>query len=227
MSELQRALLRELVIADEGLSADLAALESLAAGTAAVREHADALLDLFGSAERERQRLGSELTEAEAEAAERAQTLAEAERELAVEERKGDEERLAAARRFLVRARDASSVATKRVEASRANADAFEELLSAAALEVPEVETAAAEIARSLQGRPRVAEEASTVPVAGLPGVVEWATVARAALFVARTAVAAEREALIRQANELGSVILGRSLYAASPAMVAASVSRA
>ena len=82
-------------------------------------------------------------------------------------------------------------------------------------------------VAESLRGRPRLAEAAGHAPGPGLVGVIEWASGARAALFVARTAVATEREALIRQANELGSVILGEPLYAASPMVVAATVESA
>jgi hypothetical protein len=51
--------------------------------------------------------------------------------------------------------------------------------------------------------------------------------VARASLFVARGQVAAEREAVIRQANELGAVALGEPLTSASAAVVTRRVERA
>ncbi|MDQ3857803.1 MAG: hypothetical protein M3327_05050, partial [Actinomycetota bacterium] len=54
-----------------------------------------------------------------------------------------------------------------------------------------------------------------------LADVARWATEARAALFVARGRLAAEREALIRQANELGTVVLGEPLASQSAALVA------
>ena len=227
MSDLQLALLRELVAADASLAADLAELESLADETAAVRERADALAALLAGADAERGRLATEVEQAERDLAERVETLKDAESELAIAESKGDDERLAAARRFVVRARDSQRVANRRVEAARAEAHAFADRVRAAEHEVPEIETRAAVVAESLRGRPRLAEAAGHGPGPGLVGVIEWASGARAALFVARTAVATEREALIRQANELGSVILGEPLYAASPIVVAATVESA
>ena len=44
---------------------------------------------------------------------------------------------------------------------------------------------------------------------------------ARAALLVARSSLASQRDAVIRQANELGSLVLGEPLAARSPADVA------
>jgi hypothetical protein len=49
-------------------------------------------------------------------------------------------------------------------------------------------------------------------PDAGTAGVAEWGTRARAALLVARSQVSAERDAVLRQANELGAAVLGEAL---------------
>ena len=136
-------------------------------------------------------------------------------------EAEADAERAAAARRAHVRAGDALHVAERRAAAAAESLAAFEERVAAAGREAPEVEREAAVIAESLRGRPRVADEAGRVPRAGLDGVVEWTATARAALFVARTAAATEREAVIRQANELGSAILGEPLVASSTTVVA------
>ena len=51
--------------------------------------------------------------------------------------------------------------------------------------------------------------------------MLEWAGRARAALFVARGGLAAERDAVVRQANELGALVLGEPLTAGGPASVA------
>lgn len=226
MSEGQLALLRELASADEVLAGDLGQLESLAARTAAVRERAGALLDLFGGADAKRVRLGRELALAEADVAERKRVLEAAGAELAGATEKADPERMAAAKRFETRARDALAVARRRLDSLRAEREEFEERVRAAEQEAPEVEASAASLAETLSGRPRLAEEAGRQPADGLPGVIEWAGSARAALFVARTAVGTEREALIRQANELGSAMLGEPLSAVSPAVVLAAVER-
>lgn len=61
----------------------------------------------------------------------------------------------------------------------------------------------------------------------GLDGVAEWSSGARAALLVARGTVATEREGVLRQANELGSALLGESLATSSAAIVARRVADA
>ena len=59
-----------------------------------------------------------------------------------------------------------------------------------------------------------------------LADVAEWAGTARAALFVARASLTADREALIRQANELAAVVLGEGVLAGGAAEVARRVRR-
>ena len=217
-------LLRELVAADEERAATLAEIDWLISETAAVRERADGLAALIAAAPSERARLDGEVSAAEHEVHVRAQALEDAEAELAAAETKGDEERLAAARRLVVRARDALSVAEKRAAASRSEATELDERLARAGREIPEVEGRAAVLAGELGCRPRLAKEAGLEPGPGLGGVVEWSTRARAALAVARSTLAAERDAVIREANELGSVVLGEALVASSAALVAKQV---
>ncbi|MDQ3891244.1 MAG: hypothetical protein M3312_11945, partial [Actinomycetota bacterium] len=69
--------------------------------------------------------------------------------------------------------------------------------------------------------RPQLAEHGGAAPGPGLAGVSTWATSARAALFVARGGLVSEREAVIRQANELGALVLGEPLTSATPSLVA------
>jgi chromosome segregation ATPase len=221
------ALLRELVRADEAHRATLAELDELARRTAAVRKRADGLAAFLAAAPEERERVEKALEQAEGEIEERRAALAAAEAELAAAEAREDEERLAAARRSVVRAKDALSIAEKRAAASRVEQAELERRVAAAEREAPEVEGLAAELAGSLRGRPRVAEDAGRSPAPGLAGVSEWASGARAALLVARAGVAAEREAMIRQANELGSAILGEPLAAESADAVARRIERA
>lgn len=227
MSSTPVSALRALVREDEGRSAILAELDRLLEATRSLRERTERIQELFRSAPSEQERLDREIDAAEREIHARSEALAQAEADLAEAERTGDEERLAAARRFVVRAGDALAMAEKRAAAFRAEARELEQRLAEAEREVPELESEAASLAESLRDRPRLAREASREPPPGLDGVAEWASGARAALVVARSGVAVEREAVIREANELGSVILGEPLVASSVAVVARRVEQA
>ena len=54
-----------------------------------------------------------------------------------------------------------------------------------------------------------------------------WVDTAQAALLVAHSQAAAERDAVIRQANELGSAVLGEPLGSASVAVLTRRVEQA
>ncbi|MEZ5099799.1 MAG: hypothetical protein R3C15_08410 [Thermoleophilia bacterium] len=220
------AYLRELAGRDASTSTALAELDRLAEATGAIRARADAVAALLAAAPAERARLAADVAEGRAEADRRAATLADAERELSTAEQGRDAERLAAARRFVVRARDSLSIATRRLaEAEEAQA-ALERRVAEAERDAPLIERQAAEVAAELAGRARVPDEAARPPAPGLGGVAEWAVTARAALFVARGGTARERDEVIRQANELGSVVLGEALASASVATILARVER-
>ena len=75
-------------------------------------------------------------------------------------------------------------------------------------------------LADELRNRPRVAEDAGSEPSPGLEGLLAWAEVAHAALFVARGQAMVEHDAVIRQANEIGAVALGEPLTSVSAAVV-------
>ena len=75
----------------------------------------------------------------------------------------------------------------------------------------------AKELAETLAGQPGIEPPDGET----LEELAAWATQVRASLFVARARLAAEREAVIRQANELGSAVLGEPLVAQSAALVA------
>ncbi len=137
-------LLRELADADEAHRATLARLDGLLARATELRARADRLSAFLAAAPGERQRLAQEVSDAEAGVEERARSLAEAEAELAEAERRRDRERLLAARRFQVRAADASAMAEKHLAAAREALSAHERAVESAELEAPEVEQAAA-----------------------------------------------------------------------------------
>jgi chromosome segregation ATPase len=214
-------LLRELVRADEAHSAALEQLDSVALEAAALGARAEELASVLATAPAERERLALALQDATRDANRRELALGEAEAELAEAERHHDRERLAAARRFQVRAADALAMARKHVGGCEAEIEDLERRVEAAERETPELESRAERTADTLRVLPRVAADAGRLPGRGLAGVSEWATAARAALLVARSGVGSEREAVIRQANELGAAILGEPVVAASAALVA------
>jgi hypothetical protein len=126
-----------------------------------------------------------------------------------------------ASQRALVRAKDALRLAEKRLGSARAAMEQLEAEAAAAEREARALEERGREVAEALGARPGLASSAGKAPAGGLGALLRWATDARAALFVARGNLAKEREALIRQANELGALVLGEPLTAGSPADVA------
>jgi hypothetical protein len=117
-------------------------------------------------------------------------------------------------------------MAEKHLAAARDALSAHERAVESAELEAPEAEQAAARLALELAGAPRVPADTVHPPEPGLDGVRAWATGARAVLVVARGGVTSEREALIRQATELASLLLGEPQVATSAAAAADRVER-
>jgi chromosome segregation ATPase len=214
------AFLRELEREDAGIAAVLVELDGLAAEVEAVRRRSAEIEGLLERMPRERARRGAAVARAEKEAAEAASRLREAAAALREAESGRDRDRLARARRAEVRARDLGGVAARRLEEARADLAVLEAGAASAEEEAPRLEAAAHALASRLSGRERVADEAGREPPPGLGGVRTWASGARAALFVARGALAREREATIRQANELGSALLRDPLSGLTPEAV-------
>ena len=167
------------------------------------------LPDDRAAAEREIEESAAAL-EAAADAAERA------EQELAAAEASGEAERIAAARRFHIRARDSLGVAERRARDSLSRASELEASAEASEERADQLAARAAELGEALGRRPRVAVEAGSRPGAGPAEIAEWGTQVRAALLVARSQVAAEQDALVRQANELAAGVVGEPVAAMS-----------
>ena len=221
------AFLRELEQADAEVAVALRELDELAERATRLRKRALELEAFLASLPATRERLERQLAEAECEVEERRELLTRAEEELLAAERGKDAQRIAAARRAEVRARDAKRSAERKLEALDAEARRLDLDAEAAAREGATLESEARELARALAARPPLTEQAGAEPPPGLPGAAEWASRARGALLVARGRLSAERDAVIRQANELGSVVLGEPLAATSAALVARRVERA
>lgn len=215
-------LLHELERADEAAAAELAEMDQLFADVLELRTRALELREFFERLPEDRAaaaRAAEEAVRMLAEARAAAERAAEA---FARAEADADPERLAEARRFEVRARDALHMAERRAESARAQMTELEARAGAAERETAALEARARELSSLLQPRPRLAAETVGESAPGASGVAEWATRARAALLVARSQVAAEREAVVRQANELGALVFGEAL----PPLGAAAVTR-
>ena len=219
--------LLELEKADAEVAVVLGELDELAERATRLRARALELDAFLASLPTTRERLERQLAEAEREVEKRRELLAPAEEELLAAERGNDAQRIAAARRAEVRARDAKRSAERKLEALAEEARRLDVEAEAAAREGPTLESEARELAHELATRPPLAEQAGAEPPPGLAGAAEWASRARGALLVARGRLSAERDAVIRQANELGSVVLGEPLAATSAALVARRVKRA
>lgn len=226
MADRRLAFLHELEQADEAVAAVLTELDELYAECERVRIRA---LDLEAFLERlpaMRQAASAAAVESRRAADEARAALDVAEADLRTAEARGDEERIAAARRFELRARDALGVAERRATEAGEDVVRLEREGEKAVREAEALSRRGGDLAAALAERPRLAVEAGSPPDPGLAGIAEWGTRARAALLVARSQLAAERDAVVRQANELGTLVLGEPLTATSAAGVTRRVER-
>jgi hypothetical protein len=211
------ALLRELERADEEVGAVLADLDRLGERLDSLRTRVSDLRAFEDRLPFERERRVSMLERARAEAESAHDALEKAAE--AVRSAKPEAAREAVL--FEVRARDRVHSAERNLAEAGKVAASLEREATEAGREARDLHRSARALAEELGGRSRLAEDAGKEPGRGLDGVIAWAEVARASLFVARGQVTAEREAVVRQANELGAVALGEPLTSASPAIVA------
>lgn len=109
-------------------------------------------------------------------------------------------------------------VAEERLERTAALRAALERAAEAAHSEARALAQAAAEAARELGAAPRVTLAAA--PGDGLADVLDWAARAHAAILVARSGLDAERDRIFREANELGSSVLGEPLQSTNVSRV-------
>ncbi|MBW3592466.1 MAG: hypothetical protein KY396_02115, partial [Actinobacteria bacterium] len=158
MSEGALAFLHELERADEAVAVVLTELDALAGETERIGTRAVELESFFVTLPAERQRIAAEREAAEREAAEGRAALAAAEAELAAAGESDDRERLAAARRTEVRARDTLRMAERRASAVTDEAAALERESDAAERETVDLEARSHELARLLASRPQLAE---------------------------------------------------------------------
>ena len=198
--------LRRLADLDAVLSAGGARLRGLDGEVAALRARTEAIDAFFASYTAEETRRERALQEADEELSRRGEELARAEKSLA--DARDDEARIHA-EHGLARALDHIAVAEARRARAQGACDELERDAAAFPLELGDLEIRA----RAVPDVP---------PPEG--SLVEWASHAHAELFVAARQVDAQRERVIREANELASMLLGEPTYGATVAQALARV---
>jgi hypothetical protein len=107
-------------------------------------------------------------------------------------------------------------VAVAALDRAKDEAEELERRADALPEELPLLEAAAREIVSRFPGPP--------APPTGPRDLVDWASRAHAELFVGAGSVATERERVIREANELATVLLGEPTYGSTVDQVLARV---
>ena len=118
--------------------------------------------------------------------------------------------------------RDAHAAGDQLLADRRGELSSFEEVVAVARTDAPIVERRVAELAATLRERPRISQTVAAASLEGLGAVSDWGVSVRAALAVAWSGAASERDGALRQANELGTAILGESVITTSAAAVVA-----
>jgi DNA repair exonuclease SbcCD ATPase subunit len=200
--------LRQLAARDAELSARAGELRNRDAEVGAIRarvEQVEAFLVAFPEEERRREaELGTALADLEA----RRTELERAEQEVA---RADDPEARAHAESARARAADHVAVAQARIDRAKA---ALSELRHGA-------ERAPAELAELFD---RAAGTDGVTLPQDEQSLVDWASHARAELFVALGELDTQRELVIREANELATMLVGEPTYGTTPAQAVARV---
>jgi hypothetical protein len=216
------ALLRQLERADEAAALELAEIDELSLEAQELHARALELQELVKRLPEERAAAAEAVGAAERVLDEARAAAEQARIELVGAEKDGNRDRLAEARRFELRSRDSLHMAERAGASARERAARLDADAQAAERETAALERSARELSSRLAATSRLADEAVAPPEAGAMGVAEWGTRARAALLVGRSQLATERDAIVRQANELGAAVLGETL----PPLGAAGIAR-
>jgi hypothetical protein len=209
--------LQTLARRDAELRAESDRVRSVDMSVAALRSRAETLAAFLAGLPGRRDRVQAALAEAHADVERRRRELRDAEDEL--ERARGEEDRELAAH---ARERAADHLAVALAAADRA--DAAREELEREAAEAPRELASLSAEAKLLAGPPAGVPAPSTDDPAAL---LDWASRAHASLFVASGSLDAQRDRLVREANELGSMLLGEPTYGSTVEQVAARVEAA
>jgi chromosome segregation ATPase len=192
--------LRGLAALDAELAERSSGLRGLDSRVAALRGRAEAIDAFLAAYPKEEVRLAAELNEAREELTRRNEELATARQTLAAAD---DDEARIHAEHAVSRALDHIAVAENRLARAQAAHD--------------ELEHDAKVLPRELSDLEARARELPELPQLG-GSLIEWASQAHAELFVAAGQIDVERERVIREANELASMLLGEATYGATVA---------
>lgn len=208
---------RDRVVADE-----IAGIEGLTERIAALRQSAAGIDAALRSLPGERET--AEATLAEARAAERraSEELAAADARLTQLEgrRRAPEDELARARSEVKVASETLADATHRVERLAAHRIELDEAEGALHAEADGLVVEARPLAAELRDAPRMIDAAKGAPGTTLAELEDWAGRARAALFVARGTLEAERERIVAEAGALGAAVTGEATAGTSVSLV-------
>ena len=211
---------RELERQDELLAAELSVLNDVQETVEAVRSAAPRIQEFQLRLPDERTRLARRVADSETAAAEARRALERSQSELAEAERRGSDEAVAAARGAVADAHADLDIAVSDLEEAHAARAALERDAAAHAAELPALADRAQRAALLLAGVPRATGSPAT-PAGDEPAALaDWAARARAAAFVARSTLESQREAVVRQANEVAAGALGEPLSATTVALV-------
>ena len=207
---------RQLEAEDVRLAAELREVGELEVETEDVRSRAVAADAFLSRLPAEREGASTAVRAAEEELERKREALVRAESELGVAERGRNEEALAEARRAVVRARDAASMARKKLERAVAALEDLERRAATVASQLPGLAESAERLSQRLATVARLSRQGTAPPESGLAGTIDWSRRALAALFVARSGLESQREGVVRQANELAASVVGEGVAATS-----------
>jgi hypothetical protein len=201
---------------DADLRGETERLRELDAAVALLRARAEALGAFLDELPARRGRLETELADAREDVGRRRGELARAEDDLA---RASDEADRVAATRARERAADHVAVALAATDRAAA---ALADLEGEEAATPQELAALCGEAGRLGGALPDV-----PAPAAEPAALVDWASRAHASIFVAAGTLDAQRDRLVREASELGSLLLGEPTYGSTVEQVAARVEAA
>ena len=193
---------------DDELASSAAQLLELEAAVARIRARAETIDRFFAAYPDEQARLATEIDEATAAVERRRDELMTAEGELASARTDDDRER---AEKTAARAVDHVALAEATLLRIRSEHEVFEREAAGLPTELTALEAEARTIAAS-------AHLPELPPSAGPRGLTEWASRSHAELFVALSQIDTQRERIIREANELASMLLGEATYGSTVA---------
>jgi chromosome segregation ATPase len=226
MDDEQRAsLLRyaeELDGRDQVLAAALAELATLTDDVLALRARAVEVVAALERLPSEAEVAAEDERTAVAALAEAVGALAEAEDRIARldSSRRNKQDEHDRAQRDLTRALDDVHDATARLERSHARTAQLRDDETTQRAEGEGLVVAARSLVGRLRIAPRVTDAGKTEPGADVAELDEWGARARAALFVAHSTLATDRERVLLEANALGVSVFGEDTGAVSVALI-------